>query len=465
MADQLEPHVPASPPRANPSIAEGEYLRARLLSYAQSWSRFESSNADWDAVRRAALESNHRFYLSAIPAYASLAESCGLDRNASAREIARELLVSDAVFKSYAPNWLAMAEFEKMTAWLCDIHSATPESLCCDDSLMDCANVQQWSSWLRGRGVHLSYSSGTSGRISFVPRDKRAFKALMENSRSYARNDWFLDAEGKPRQFACLVAGPRGEGLGILGAAAGLVRLSVRHHYFLNEQLVGLEKEETEQERSDSEQLNQVVDLSIAQEQEAAHKTIEFLSGCIEQQLPVLIFGPPFLLRRMYLAIRNVGGCAALPAGSMVSSGGGWKSFSNERISAAELRLLGQEVLGLEPCADASAQFVDAYSTAELNCTLMSCAKGNYHIPPLIEPVLVDSTWTGELDACGFGMIGFMDPFATSYPGFFVTGDIANLQRGRCDCGLDGWYLAGEIQRANPRDIKGCGGVLASMFA
>lgn len=448
-----------------------EVLLSRLLEFARRWSQGQPIDPDWEQVRHEAIRFNHRHYLARIPVYAGLAESAGLRPDADAADedtdelldlIVNELLVTDAVFKSYDPAWLQTGDFGRMTRWLGEIHatelSAPPEH--------GLAGVREWSSWLAGQGVHLSYSSGTSGRMSFVPRDARAFKALMENSRSYARTDWFMDPQtGRPRRFACLIAGPRGHGLGILGAAAGLARLAVRAHYHLDLDVGGQQLEQASQ--LDAERLNQVFGLSDQAQALAAARTVAFLDECTEQALPVLVFGPPFLLRRMCLGIREAGGCRPLRTGSMVSSGGGWKSFSNERISAAQLRAMVDEVLGLSGVGDASVAgdgFVDAYSTAELNCTLMSCAYGRYHVPPLVEPLVLDEDYLGAIGTTGRGLLGFLDPFATSYPGFFVTGDIAELGRGRCECGLDGYHISGEIQRARAHEVKGCGGVLASLL-
>jgi hypothetical protein len=79
--------------------------------------------------------------------------------------------------------------------------------------------------------------------------------------------------------------------------------------------------------------------------------------------------------------------------------------------------------------------------------------------------VVLDEALMGSVGTQGDGLLGFLDPFAMSYPGFVITGDVARLRRGSCPCGLAGWFIDREIQRAPGREVKGCGGVLASVTA
>jgi hypothetical protein len=84
----------------------------------------------------------------------------------------------------------------------------------------------------------------------------------------------------------------------------------------------------------------------------------------------------------------------------------------------------------------------------------------------LLEPILFDETLTPlPADHEGAGTFGFMDPTAQSYPGFLITGDRVHLTRDLCPCGLTGPTLAGEVRRAPGREVRGCGGILATVRA
>jgi hypothetical protein len=65
----------------------------------------------------------------------------------------------------------------------------------------------------------------------------------------------------------------------------------------------------------------------------------------------------------------------------------------------------------------------------------------------------------------GEGLLAFLDPFATSYPGFVITEDRATLAFGRCGCGRPGAFIEGEIERAPGAEVRGCGGLLGSILA
>ena len=59
---------------------------------------------------------------------------------------------------------------------------------------------------------------------------------------------------------------------------------------------------------------------------------------------------------------------------------------------------------------------------------------------------------------------GFLDPLDISYPGFIISGDEIHFVDGECACGLSGPAVT-EIGRARHREVKGCGGIMASLAA
>ena len=141
-------------------------------------------------------------------------------------------------------------------------------------------------------------------------------------------------------------------------------------------------------------------------------------------------------------------------------TGGGWKSFSGQKISRRELLRLVEAALGIAPQSVS-----DTYGNSEINCVLVSCSEFKYHIPPLIEAVALDKAFFGAVDREGRGRIGFLDPFALSYPGFIITGDTGRLVRSKCSCGLQGPAFEGEINRVEGEPVRGCGGVMAKLPA
>lgn len=426
-----------------------EHQREALLQLARNWAAGADVSEPANAIRRALLLDNHSHYRQHIAVYRELCDGLEIGEDVDLDIIVNELMFSDQLFKSYAPGLPERAEFGDLTAWLQSLYAGEiPREVAAAGTL------SAWRNNLARNGVRLSYSSGTSGQMSFVPRDAESWAALTDNGRAYSDTSWFFDANGAPKPFACLVAGPKGSGLGIQGAAAGLTRMAASSHYLFETEL--------DIDGVFGAQLpgSSATTVNAGGTDDAFKRAREFLVAATDADLRVLVFGAPFYLRRLCQQLASLGEGLDLPAGSMVSTGGGWKSFAQEMIPRAELLTLIESTLGI-----GAAGFKDVYSTAEINCSLLGCAYGRYHIPPLLEVVVLDEAFLGDIDAPGTGLVGFLDPFARSYPGFIITGDVATLSSGTCECGLTGPYLDGEIQRAANREVKGCGGVLAAALS
>ena len=109
---------------------------------------------------------------------------------------------------------------------------------------------------------------------------------------------------------------------------------------------------------------------------------------------------------------------------------------------------------------------LEAYAMVELNTPLMRCPEERYHVPPILEPWVFDEALVprpAEEDVTG--TFGFMDPTATSYPAFLATGDQVRLVRTPCACGLVGPAVVGEVRRTSGHEVRGCGGILATVRA
>jgi hypothetical protein len=198
--------------------------------------------------------------------------------------------------------------------------------------------------------------------------------------------------------------------------------------------------------------------VSAAAEDDAYGRSIAFLRSTAEQNRRVLVFGAPPQIHELCQRIAADGRRLPLQFGSLVISGGGWKRFGDLRVARSELLDIIEQRLAVD-----AAHAIDAFSTAELNCVFMTCREGRYHIPPLVEPLLFNADLTPMPEPVGVGILGVLDPFALSYPGFIVTGDLVELVSDPCACGLTGSCIVGEIRRAPGHLPKGCGGVMASI--
>jgi hypothetical protein len=403
--------------------ALSDMLVGRLLDAlrgaARLWSRRQPPDeAMIGSIMELLVLERHRAYVQQVPVYRQLAEEQGLAGGADLRSIIGGMMFSAGIFKSYEPGWLEARDFGAMTDWIAEVSSCRPLR-----PGVGIENLDGWRAALVRQGVRLSSSSGTSGRPSFVPRDAATWDALCGNGRYYT-----VDDGSGATQFDLLALMPRGRALGLQAAAAGLARQATHSHF-----------------------LQGALD-------DAWPGTMDFLAVAANCARPVLVFGTPYHAAALCEAVLADGSPLVLASGSRVLTGGGWKG--ERPLSREALQELVERALGLR--CDA---VVDAYSATELNCVLTSCCEGCYHVPPLIAPLVLDEAleWIEEAEVTG--ILGFLDPFAGSYPGFLVTGDLGHLTREQCPCGLTGWSVRGEIVRAPGHEPRGCAGTLTAQLS
>lgn len=365
-------------------------------------------------LRSRTLVDNHRHYVANSSAYRALAEERGLTGRVELADLRTELLVSDDYFKSYHVDWLDH-DLGALTRWLTRISTLDVPSV-------TAADVDTWRVELKRHGVVVTFSTGTSGKPSLVPRDRRTLAALRAGCG--VRLPWHVDGGAHD----CLLLTDQGMGRGIQSGAAGLAATAARVHHLRPGQR-GLTADAAESPPIGPEEWD---------------RAIAFLGS----ERPVILYGPPArlstLLARMVETQRSV----RLAPDSCVVTGGGWKHAAAGHGLAALFCAAG-ELLGVPP-----SRCVDTYSTSELNTVFLSCEHGRYHVPPAVEVLVVDELLR---PTTGAGRLAVLDPFAWSYPGFVVGGDHVRMAADPCDCGRPGPALLGPIVRAQGMPERGCG--------
>lgn len=404
-----------------------------LRGAAARWAEGEAVEETAAIFRRAALLHNHAHYVERIPAYRELASQRDLDRGATIADITSELMFTTSLFKSYDRRWLETGDYDRLTAWLDRVYAGAAVV-----DLDRVSTVEEWRRALAARSVFVTCSSGTSGKLSFVPRDRATLEALGRNGWSYAHSVPAMTVVERG-DFDCLVVGPRATGTGVQAASLGVSRAASRSHFVLDR-------------NAGSDHPTWPRDASYA-------AASEFLASSTSAGRPVVVFGTPPELYRACAWLVDEGRTLQLPDGSIAITGGGWKSATtavdDERLSEHIERALGI----------ATDHVIDTYSTAESSFFCLRCRAGRYHVPPFVEVVRLDDALTPVPGADGFGIIGFLDPFAFSYPGFLITGDVGFTTFGPCPCGLSGWAIEGRIERGEEFGEKGCAGVTEALTA
>jgi Acyl-protein synthetase, LuxE len=373
-------------------------LVRRLLVAARMWSAAMALDLDSvAAVRNEMVLANHRRHLELIPSYQEIARETSVGADADFADLRERFLLTDGWFKGYDPGWLG-GDFEDLTAWLGSISTLRASAPPAAHDLIS------WREGLRVAGVFVTVSSATTGRPSFVPRDRLTLAALRNSSGVRLR--WSLPAGS----YDALLLTPSGMGSGLQAGAAGFAGEARRTH------------------RGDA-------------------GWLDFVGAALRDERPVVIYGPPSRLRSL---LDTMGGDRlGLAPGSCVLTGGGWKLDSSGDIRG--LLDHASDRFGVD-----RARCVDTYSTAELNTVFVSCGEGRYHVPPVVEAMVVDDLLrpvSGDAD----GRLAVIDPFAMSYPGRLATSDHVRLRHDHCPCGLIGQTLLDPITRSADAVPRGCG--------
>jgi hypothetical protein len=410
-------------------------LTEQLLNGARRWANGEQIDSVLERIRRRAILIAHARYVELVPVYRQLALEQGLARSRDIDAFVNGTMVSDDIFKSYDPSWIEQSDYQSLNQWLRQRFSRVPQI-----DTAGISSVQDWKSRLKADEIYLLLSSGSTGNLSFIPRDRRTLDAMSRNGAMYPHSIWQPGPDGNLEPFDCLVLSNRGKTLGIQAGGEGLSRMAARSHFLFN-----------------SSPTAEPNDLGM---DELYRQADGFLHRATADSRRVVVFGAPFQIAQFVAWSEANRSQITLPAESLVISGGGWKRFDDQRVSRQELLQRLDHVFGVP-----KSNCIDAYSTAEINSIFMTCREGRYHIPPLVEPVILDQRFAGQTGQSGHGILGILDPFAYSYPGFIITGDEVNLVKVGCECGLSGWAIEGEIHRASGQTAKGCGGVTAATLA
>jgi hypothetical protein len=338
-------------------------------------------------------------------------------------------------------------DFAALSHWLRDV-GAEPVPA----SAAAARDVDDWLDRLEAGGLHVLYSSGTSGKLSFVPRGEASWNAYRSNGPSYLMyRVQRLGIDLSAMDGAVL--GFRGGRMGIQQAGVELSRYLPSVSYLYDWEI------RAETLRTLLAPSVGGAPMMVGQDQ-AYWRFLAALRRSSEAGRAVWLFGAPYQVHRLCTLMQAIGAPPLRP-GSVVTLGGGWKAFEGERVDRSTLGALIEATLGVP-----AARVLEAYAMVELNTPLMRCAEDRYHVPPILEPwVFDDALLPRPPDEDDTGTFGFMDPTATSYPAFLATGDQVRLVRAPCPCGLVGPAVVGEVRRTSGHEVRGCGGILATVRA
>jgi long-chain-fatty-acid---luciferin-component ligase len=303
-------------------------------------------------------------------------------------------------------------------------------------------------------GIIVTHSSGTSGRISVLPRDMRT---LLNYQYSIAKMTVCLSDDLSIEHTLSLLPKGTQSGLFIGRATAYIPDLynDVRNPLDLQISADMTHKTMTAEEQehappSAGERLQKMVE-----------NTIKWLERYEKTADTIRLAAPPFLIFVILDELERQGRRFEFGERGMVMTGGGWKKSEDARTSRASFSKRVEETLGIP-----ETRCTDLYGMTEMNTMAYTCPDGHYfHLPyTWLTPMVLDESLT-PADYGEWGRFAFLDGLPGSYPGFVITGDEVRMHE-RCPvCDRPGPVLESEIKRAKGEEVRGCAEVIRRVLA
>ncbi|WP_414900261.1 hypothetical protein ACMT1E_11030 [Sphingomonas flavalba] len=390
-----------------------------------------------------------------IAALGKLADLQGVNEIAAVDDAA-PLLFQHTAYKSYPFSLLEKRKFQAMTRWL---QSLTAHDLSHIDA-SNCHSIDDWFELLDNETpLSVLHSTGTTGKLSIIPRDKREMERFVRASLKV-----FEGYGDEPDLVGDLL---RGEAkIPILypsyryGRHIGQRMLDIYIRLFgepgtcraMYEEMLSADvsslagRVRAAEERGELDILDIPPDLlrkyreSVDRQSSVAVQQKAFFDFMLENcrgQRVMSVAVVPYLWA--WTQVAEAQGLERMfAANSIFTSGGGLKGMD----APADWRERIERFLG--------APLNIGYGMTESMSGMRMCSEGHYHPSPLLVSILLDVDTGTPLPRTGTqtGRFAFFDLMPESYWGGFVTGDRVTLVHDQpCACGRTGAYALDSIRR------------------
>ena len=299
-------------------------------------------------------------------------------------------------------------------------------------------------------GMYISYSSGTSGRHTFIPRDKRTWHIaeylLGKAAITMSYPIWDYDMKGyllMPNPFKTNVFA--GKGAMVFYDLVSDVKAAIDRE--VNTEVIQLTMGGGGGIKA------AIARAAIARMyKKVVGDIIKWLERNEKEKNRIAFVGAPWLLYEVMVKLKEENRSFDFADRGGVITGGGWKIREDRRIPVSEFRKMVKDTLGIkeEHC-------LDLYGMVEGNGWMVHCQEGHYlHVPhTYYYPLVLDENFE-PVDYGEYGRFAFLDSSTFSYPGFIISGDRVRMLEHCPVCDRPGPVLEPEITRARGAEMRGC---------
>jgi hypothetical protein len=309
-------------------------------------------------------------------------------------------------------------------------------------------------------GILVAFSSGTSGRHTFIPRDIRTFNAnqysLAKTVASMAYPRWQYDSFAytlMPSPFKTYLWGARN-----LEVYTKVVK---NMEYVINRPIT-TETLRIMMSQNVSGLKNKIIKkISASSSKKTVDKIIKWLENHKNCENLSLI-GAPFILHFLCQKLKQTNKTFDFSGRGFVATGGGWKIHQDKKLTHPEFRKEIKEYLGVEErfC-------LDTYGMVETNGWNIHCPEGHYFHTShsFLKPMVLDEEYNPIEEYGKWGRYAFLDASAFSYPGFIATGDKVRILEHCPVCDRPGPVIESDIRRASGTEMRGCAEEMRRMMS
>jgi hypothetical protein len=411
-----------------------------------------------DTVETAQLEVLRRRFESLRPrveALDKLATRQGVD-TIHRFEDAVPVLFDHRVYKSYPLSLIEKLQFPRLTRWLDRLttHDLT------EIPLDGVRSVDDWLGRLDENGMIVGHSTGTTGKLSFIPRSQVEWPAWT--NAHFTAMHAAIGVDIRQVRIPTFSAGYRSghQMMTKMGRLFGQVQAggeTARHtlyDYPLSSDLLSLAgRLQAAEEKGELDKLE--IDPRILEERrqliEASRHRDDDLQRWLEKLVVdfrgqrVMIGGTSADLVRLVLTGLEHGVQCEFAPDSILMAGGGMKSYKD---APADWQQLLKQFFSVD-------RICSMYGMSECMGTAPKCSNECYHFFPYAIPIVLDDDFVAlPRHGVQTGRLALFDLLAETYWGGFISGDQVTIQwDDDCECGWKGPRIDGDVVRFS--DIEG----------
>jgi hypothetical protein len=410
---------------------------------------YEISWRDCEEAQTAALIKRFDQFKDSVAALDKLAKREGISE-ISGVEDALPLLFDHRIYKSYPLSLIEKRDIAKLNSWLDRLTTLDLTQM----DLSGLTMIDDWLTRLDDFGMLVGTSSGTTGKLSFVPRSKQELPSWKHSYFEAQRATTGVDAytDHVPTFFP----GYRGGhhmmlkmlSLFNIPAAGGPEHYHTLYQTHIPSDLMSLAgRMQAAEDRGELAQLGLDTALLKAREEMIAQakrrdSDIEgwFFKLFEEFRGQRVKLGGSFadLIRTANSGIEK-GLKPEFGKGSFIMTGGGMKGFKDapEDWEGYVKDYFGLDTIGM------------FYGMSEVMSMSPRCSAGHFHIMPVTIPLLFDKDMNLlPREGAQTGRYAFFDLMAQTYWGGFISGDEITIHWDEdCPCGWKMPYIGPQIRR------------------